>query len=84
MARKLILILFILFICIIASGCTPREKVENSCYISKGNPLSDIDVNVVCIDGVQYIKSGYGISAYWRTDTMGNARLRTCNCSNIK
>lgn len=84
MARKLILILFILFICIIASGCTPREKVKNSCYISKGNSLSDIDVNVVCIDGVQYIKSGYGISAYWKSDPTGHPKLKPCNCSNIK
>lgn len=85
--RKLrVIICSILFIivCILSTGCTTTvESVPtqiDKCRLTSSKGISDLEFSILCINGVQYIKSGYGISAYWDKSSMGNPLLKSCTC----
>ena len=84
--KKLFLICLLGLIPLV-SGCTNSTGIETTnkvdkCLLESHKGISDLDFNVYCIDGIQYIKSGYGISAYWETNRAGtsNPLIRRCTC----
>ena len=83
-------ILACILIGVVCSGCSSyrslnADQIPESCVIAHGSTMG-IDVQLLCVDGIQYIRHGSNLTVYWASDnlSLNYPYLRRCACPEDK